>query len=144
MIALRKNLTIFPVCYTRNMMKQYASTILRIGLAGVFLWFGINQIIDPSAWFGYIPQSIVSLTGMTVATLVHYNALFEILAGTMLLLGLFTRVVAFILFLHILDISLVVGLNDSIGIRDLGLSVATFVIFLNGMDTWTLDRYIRS
>jgi uncharacterized membrane protein YphA (DoxX/SURF4 family) len=126
------------------MTNKYAPIILRIGLAGVFLWFGINQIIDPSAWFGFIPQYALSLTGLTAATLVHYNALFEILAGTMLLFGLFTRVVAFILFLHIFDIALTVGLNDSIGIRDLGLAVATFVIFLNGLDMWSLDLYIRS
>jgi uncharacterized membrane protein YphA (DoxX/SURF4 family) len=123
--------------------KQYAPLILRIGLALVFLWFGVNQIIDPISWVGYIPSFITTLTGMTAGSIVFYNALFEIIAGTMLLLGLFTRVVALVLFLHLLDIAFTVGL-DSIGIRDLGLAVATFVIFLNGMDWLTLDQYIRN
>jgi uncharacterized membrane protein YphA (DoxX/SURF4 family) len=124
-------------------LKQYAPIILRIGLAGVFLWFGINQIIDPLSWVGYIPSFITNLTGITASSVVFYNALFEIIAGTMLLLGLFTRVVALVLFLHLLDIAFTVGL-DSIGVRDLGLAVATFAIFLNGMDWLTLDHYIRT
>ncbi len=122
---------------------KYAPIILRLGLALVFLWFGTNQIMDPISWVGFIPHSIISTTGLSATTLVFYNALFEIVAGTMLLLGFFTRAIAFILFLHLLDIAFTVGL-DSLGIRDLGLAVATFVIFLNGMDASTLDRYIRA
>lgn len=124
-------------------LQQYAPTILRIGLALVFLWFGMNQIMDPAAWFGFVPQSASTITGLSIANLVFLNGLFEIVAGTALLFGLFTRVAAFLLFLHILDIAFIVGL-DSIGIRDLGLSVATFVVFANGMDAVTLDKYIRS
>lgn len=121
---------------------KYAPIILRIGLALLFLWFGTNQIMHPTDWFGFIPQSIISLTGLNVGTIVFFNGLFEIIAGSMLLLGLFTRVIAFLLFLHILDIAFVVGL-DAIGVRDLGLSVATFVIFLNGADWFTLDHFRR-
>ncbi len=121
---------------------KYAPTILRLGMSGVFLWFGINQIVDPTAWIGFIPDAIVKLTGMSALTIVHYNAFFEIIAGSMLLLGFLTRFIAFILFLHLLDIAFTVGL-DSIGIRDLGLAVATLVIFLNGFDWLTLDRYMR-
>jgi uncharacterized membrane protein YphA (DoxX/SURF4 family) len=129
--------------YVKTTAAKYAPAILRIGLAGVFLWFGVNQIIDPLSWVGYIPSFITTFTGMTAGTVVFYNALFEIIAGTMLLLGFLTRIVAVVLFLHLLDIAFTVGL-DSIGIRDLGLAVATFVIFLNGMDWLTLDHYIRS
>jgi uncharacterized membrane protein YphA (DoxX/SURF4 family) len=122
--------------------KQYAPIILRIAMALLFLWFGMSQIIDPSVWVGFMPNSVVTLTGLSVTTLVTINATFEIIAGTMLLFGLYTRVIAAILFLHLLDITFVVSL-DAIGIRDLGLAVSTFVIFLNGSDAWTLDRYIR-
>ncbi|MDB5254742.1 MAG: hypothetical protein JWL92_118 [Candidatus Nomurabacteria bacterium] len=125
-----------------NSIKPYSPTILRIGLALVFLWFGTSQIIDPVAWFGFVPESAATLTGLTIANLVFLNGLFEIVFGTALLFGLFTRLSAFLLFVHILDIALIVGL-DSIGIRDLGLSVATFAVFLNGADMLTLDSYNR-
>ncbi|MEO5645891.1 MAG: DoxX family protein [Candidatus Paceibacterota bacterium] len=123
--------------------KQYSPIILRIGLALVFLWFGFNQISDPVSWYGFVPASAATLTGFSIAHLVFLNGIFEIIAGTALAFGFFTRIAAGLLFLHILDIAFIVGL-DSIGIRDLGLSVATFVIFLNGMDRATLDHYIRS
>jgi uncharacterized membrane protein YphA (DoxX/SURF4 family) len=123
--------------------KSYAPTILRIGMAFIFLWFGFNQITDPTAWFGFVPDSAATITHLSIANLVFLNGLFEIIAGTALLFGLFTRLAAGLLFLHILDIAFIVGL-DSIGVRDLGLSVATFVVFLNGMDRATLDHYIRS
>jgi uncharacterized membrane protein YphA (DoxX/SURF4 family) len=126
-----------------NNAKQYSPTILRIGIALVFLWFGTNQIIDPTAWFGFVPDSISTLTGISIAHLVFLNAVFEIIFGTALLFGLFTRLVAFLLFLHILDIAFIVGL-DSLGIRDLGLSVATFTIFFNGADRYTLDHFNRN
>ncbi len=124
-------------------LKSYSPIILRIGLALVFLWFGFNQITDPTSWYGFVPDSVSTITGLTIARIVFLNGLFEIIAGTALAFGLFTRVAAGLLFLHILDIAFIVGL-DSIGIRDLGLSVATFVIFLNGMDRATLDHYIRN
>lgn len=123
--------------------KRFAPIILRIAMALLFLWFGTSQIMSPTDWIGFVPQSIVTLTGMSATTIVFFNGLFEIIAGSMLLLGLWTRVVAALLFLHMLDIAFTVGL-DAIGIRDLGLAVATFVVFLNGADWWTLDHYIRS
>lgn len=120
--------------------KAYSPTILRIGLASVFLWFGINQITDPSAWFGFVPESATALTGLSVARLVFLNGVFEIVFGTALLFGLFTRLSAALLLVHLLQITVIVGL-DSIGIRDLGLCTALLAIFLNGADTYTLDFY---
>ncbi len=122
---------------------NHAPTILRVAMALLFLWFGISQISDPTSWIGFVPQSIATLTHLSVNTLVMINGTAEIILGTMLLLGLCTRVVAFLLFLHLLDITFTVSL-DAIGIRDLGLAIAVFIVFLNGWDYYTLDRYIRS
>lgn len=125
-----------------SMGKKLAPTILRIGLALVFLWFGTNQIIDPAAWVGYIPDWVVSLSSLSAETVVYLNATFEIFFGVALLLGFFTRFVSFFLMLHIIEITYTVGL-DATGVRDFGLSVATLVVFLNGADFFTLDKFMR-
>lgn len=123
-------------------IKSYSPVVLRIGLALVFLWFGTNQFLDTSAWIGFVPQSVVDMSSLSAQTLVHLNGIFEIVFGAALLLGFFTRFVAFFLALHMLDIMFIVGW-DSIGVRDFGLSMATIAIWLNGADFLTLDRFIR-
>lgn len=123
-------------------ISSYSPVVLRIGIALVFLWFGTNQFIDTNAWIGFVPDSIVSLSGLSTATLVHLNGIFEIVFGVALLLGFFTRYAAFLLALHILDITYIVGF-DAIGVRDFGLSLATIAIWLHGADFLTLDAYLR-
>jgi uncharacterized membrane protein YphA (DoxX/SURF4 family) len=124
-------------------LKAFSPVIVRIGIALVFIWFGINQLTDTTAWTGFVPQSIIDISGIAVATIVHLNGVFEIVFGAALLLGFFTRFAAFFLALHIIDITYIVGL-DSIGVRDFGLSMATIAVWFNGSDFFTLDRFLNS
>ena len=65
---------------------------------------------------------------------------FMIISAQFYFSGFYTRVVAVLLFLHILDISFTVGFSTSIGVRDLGLAFSAFSIFLNGPDGWCIDQ----
>ncbi len=123
-------------------MKGLAPVILRIGISLVFLWFGWQQLSDASAWAGLIPKWYLDLTGLSASILVLINGIFEIVLGTLLLLGIFTKVAAFLLMLHMLHITYTVGYNG-IGVRDFGLSLATIAIWLHGRDTWCLERFFR-
>jgi uncharacterized membrane protein YphA (DoxX/SURF4 family) len=125
-------------------LKVFSPVILRVGLAFVFIWFGVNQIMEPQSWIDFVPEYITSFLHLDVTTVVYLNAAFEILCGSALLLGFSTRVVALLLALHMLDITFTVGLDDSIGVRDLGLSCAMIAIWLNGYDWLSLDRWIKS
>ena len=121
-------------------LKLFSPVVLRIGIALVFVWFGISQLADPASWTGYVPDYVMSISGLAVTTIVYLNGIFEIIFGSMLLFGLFTRLAALLLALHILDITLIVGF-DSTGVRDFGLSIATIAIFLQGVDWFSLDRF---
>ena len=112
--------------------KIYAPRIIRIGLAIVFLWFSINQIIAPNDWISYLPSWTNNL-GITQTTFVLMNAIFELIFGTLLLLGVGTRIVALLLGLHLLGITMSVGYNE-IGVRDFGLTIATIGIGIYGSD----------
>ena len=126
--------------YNRGMQKLqlYAPSVLRYAMALVILWFGTQQFINTANWLGYVPDSIVSLSHLSRETLVHINGAAELILGTLLLFGIWTRWVALLLALHLLDIMYTVGYGE-IAVRDFGLAIATFTVFMNGKDPLSLS-----
>ncbi|MDP2704854.1 MAG: DoxX family membrane protein [Patescibacteria group bacterium] len=120
-------------------MQKFAPVVVRIGVSLVFLWFGFSQIGNPSTWFGFLPDWIP----MSYQTIfIYINGGFEIVFGTLLLLGVFTRVAALLLALHLAGIVVTVGYS-AIGVRDFGLTLATLSVFLHGPDAFTIDSRSR-
>ena len=117
--------------------KAWSAPVLRIGLALVVLWFGLNQIFDSATWMGYLPGFVFNLP-ISAELFVLLNGIAEVVLGGLLLLGLFTRVASGLLFLHLFGISVSLGYND-VMIRDLGLSIAMLAVFFRGADAKTLD-----
>jgi len=125
----------------KTILKINGATLLRIGISFVFLWFGSQQFLHPEMWIGFIPEWVIHLSPVGAVTLLHINGALELVFGTTLLFGFFTRVSALILALHMGHITTMMGYS-SIGVRDFGLTVATFAIFLNGADHITLDNFL--
>lgn len=117
--------------------KEYAPVVLRISMALVFLWFAINQLISPSNWTGYLPNFLLNTSNPEF--FIYMNAIFEIIFGSTLILGMFTRISALLLGIHLLGISITMGWT-AIAIRDYGLAFATITIFLNGPDKWCINK----
>jgi len=120
-------------------IELYAPVVLRYGMAAVILWFSLAQFFNASQWTAYIPDSIVSMTGISATILVYFNATFELVFGILLVFGWQTRIVAFLLAAHLFDIMYVVGYGE-IGVRDFGLAVATLVVFMNGSDILCIQQ----
>lgn len=121
-----------------NNLKSYAPNILRVGMSLVILWFGSQQLLHPAMWTGFLPDWVSSLP-LTPITFIYLNGWLEIVAGILLFLGFFTRIVGTILALHLLGIVFSVGYT-AVGVRDFGLTIALISIVLNGEDSWSLDR----
>ena len=119
-------------------LEKYSGTVLRFGISVVMLWFGTQQFLYTDHWTAYVPDSVVAMSGLSAVVFVHINAVFELVFGFLLVFGWQTRLCALLLTLHLLDIMWVVGYGE-IGVRDFGLAVATFVIFMNGSDLLCLD-----
>ena len=98
----------------------------------------MSQIKSPGEWIGFLP-SWISSTGISATNFIYMNAGFEIFFGVLLLLGLYVRVSALLLSLHLFGIVFSLGYN-AIAVRDFGLAVATFAVFLNGKDFLCLKR----
>jgi len=125
----------------KETLRNYALPTLRIGLSLVFFWFGIKQLITPAWGLAWLPSWIQGI-GIQGTTIIFINGIFEIIFATLLLLGLFTRLVASLLTLHLLGIILSVGYNE-IGVRDFGLMAGTLAVALHGPDSLCLDKKIR-
>lgn len=120
-----------PIISRFSRLEPYAPVVLRLGLAFVFAWFGATQLLGPQSWTALIPQWVTNISGMSALTVVYINGVFEVIAAILLVLGVWTRLVAFLLFLHLLTIVFDLGLN-AIGVRDIGLSVAALTLALWG------------
>ncbi len=127
---------------TNNKPSTFPLAVLRVGMSLVFFWFGTQQFLHTQAWVSYIPQWVMDMSSLDALTLVRINGAFEIVFGVALLLGICTRITALLLALHMAEIAFTVGYT-SIGVRDFGLTIATFAIFLYGADHYCLDRLIN-
>lgn len=104
----------------------HSTFILRIGLGIVILWFGVSQLLTPSEWVSWVP-AWTGTFGLTPLTVVYLNGVFETIFGALLLLGIYVRFAAILLFLHLVVIIIEIGMN-SIGIRDFGLAAALLAL----------------
>ena len=119
--------------------QSYAPVVLRLGLVFVFAWFGTSQIMNPREWTALVPSWALSISGMGALTIVHLNGYFEVVAAILLALGLFVRPIAVLLFIHLAVIASHFGLSP-IGVRDIGLSLATLSLALFGADEYCLSH----
>ncbi len=119
-------------------MRFIAPAILRWGMAGVFLWFGTQQLLHTANWVGFVPAWVIAVSPLSATDLVHANGVFEIIFGLALLVGFHVRFVSFFLTLHMFQIAASLGYS-AIAIRDFGLAIASLAIFLFGADSLTLD-----
>ncbi|MCH8003710.1 MAG: DoxX family protein [Nanoarchaeota archaeon] len=119
--------------------KNYATVVIRVSLALVLLWFGIDEIINPENWFGYIPSWLSYILPFSLDFFITLNGIFEIMIGVLLLIGLYTRIIAFIAALHLLSITIAVGYNE-IGVRDFGLTLMAVSLIFSGAGVLSLGN----
>ena len=114
-----------------------ALVVLRFGLALVFIWFATAQMSAPQAWTSYLPSWVGSLP-ISAVNFVLVNALFELVAAVLLMLGAWTRITALLLSLHLFGIALSLGYN-AVAIRDFGLAFASLALAVGGAGTFSID-----
>ena len=109
--------------------QKFGMQLLRLGLAGVYLWFGFSQLIDSLRWVSIVPDWAVNLLHLPPAMIVMANGLFEVVLAGILAMGFFVRTTSLILGLHLTLIAFDFGFTAT-GIRDIGLVVSAFALSL--------------
>jgi len=97
---------------------------LRIGLAAVFLWFGVDKFFHPDYWISaWTPMWIVDFVarfGINSTSLAYLFGIFELLVGISLITTVFIRIFSFLSIIFLALIIVFFGFNEVI-IRDIGL-----------------------
>ncbi len=114
--------------------------LLRIGLGGVFLWFGIDKFVHPAIWANYIPQWFPMLIPMS--TFILLLGVVETIVGALVLFGLFTKYAAAVSALMLIPIIISLGYNE-IGVRDFGLFMLALGLAFLGAGKYSLDAKWR-
>jgi uncharacterized membrane protein YphA (DoxX/SURF4 family) len=121
--------------------QEIGPALTRIGVAVVFLVFGVWQFVDPVSWYGYLPASLPF--GLSPATALYLNGALDVLLGVALILGIFARIVAIIAAVHLAIITSTLGWND-VTVRDLGLVIVLLGVAIYGTDRWCLEKKFRT
>lgn len=106
---------------------QIGALILRLSMAGVYLYFGFSQLMDTDRWVSIVPDWAINLLPMSADMMVMANGGMEVVLGALLALGLLVRPIAIILAIHLFVIAWGFGLTP-LGIRDFGLAFATLAL----------------
>lgn len=127
--------------------QKFAPLFLRFGLAIVFLFFGIQKLIDPGQATAEI-QLILNFDFADVAAMNFYVALFELSIASALFLGLKVRLAALLatFFVSMFFFSFVATYKLSINpnlYRDLGLVGASIALLLLGPGPLSLDAWME-
>ena len=125
------------------MWKQAGLLILRLGVAVVFLSFGLGKLFHPADWILFVPSWLTGFLlhqkGLTVYVFLRVQGIIEIVIGVQLALGVLTRLTACAASLLLLLIVYSIGL-DPIGIRDIGIFFSSIAIFILGPGEWSIDK----
>lgn len=132
--------------------QKFAPLPLRFGLAIVFVFFGIQKLIEPGQATLEI-QLILNLDIADAAAMNFYFGLFEIIVAAALFLGLKVRIAAFVsavlvlMFFASFLAKFQLSINPNL-YRDLGLVGASIALFLLGpgplsLDSWILKRQLN-
>lgn len=99
---------------------QIASWLLTLGLLYVFGWFGIDKLLNPLTWVGWMPGMLEGLFGFSKVIWTQIIGGIEVALALGLLIPWIKRYAALFMFLHLIAVLAVTGFSE-IGIRDTGL-----------------------
>ena len=103
---------------------RYSYLALRLGLAIVFLWFGIDKILHSAYWLNaWVPQGVqafIARFSLTGVQFVYLNGIFEILVGLSLVTGVFAKLFSALAILFLIGVLIFAGISE-VTIRDFGL-----------------------
>lgn len=103
---------------------KYSNLVLRLGLAIVFFWFGIDKFLHPDYWVNaWVPQSVSLLAAnfkISSMDIIYMSGVWEILIGTSLATNIFITFFSFSGLVFLGGIVLFSGFSEVL-VRDIGL-----------------------
>lgn len=111
-------------------MRVSPELILRLGLAGSFIYPAVAALGDPEAWLGYFPGFLLSLAGDNAYALLHAFGALEVLIALWIIFGKDIRIPAGIAFALLLAIVALNPIQFPILFRDLSIAAIALYFFI--------------
>lgn len=124
-------LTVYIVHWLPVQVVTVVRWLLVAALAYVFLFFGIDKLIRPLLWIGWIPPVLEEIFGLTRNQWLSVVGVVESILGLLLLIPKMKlqRIVVALMALHLLAVLTQTGVFTDIGVRDTGLLLASVALF---------------
>ena len=97
------------------------------GLGIVFLWIGLDILVHPNSWIGFLPATIPG--GISRELALQINGVLDAMLGVLLILRWWQKLAAAIAVIHLISILITNGI-DAVVIRDIGLLGAAIGLLL--------------
>jgi len=114
-------------------LSAYYPLVMRFSLAFVLGWFGINEVLDPRYWSGYVPPMIIKTAPLDVFILVQIHGVLLVILSLTLFFRFFLRIFGLLIMFTLLSIiGGLISMNgfDEIVVRDIGLFGLALSIWL--------------
>lgn len=103
---------------------KYSNLVLRLCIAAVFIWFGVDKFINPEYWLNaWLPATILNfLTSVHIAGtgFIYALAVFELVVAISLVMDIFTSTFSILATFYLL-IGVVMNGFSQIVVRDVGI-----------------------
>lgn len=103
---------------------RYSNVFLRLGLAVVFIWFGVDKFLNPQYWLSaWIPQgalTIASKFGLGGTDIVYSSGVLELLVGASVLSNIFIKIFSVLALIFLATVLFAFGISEVL-VRDIGL-----------------------
>ena len=110
----------------RYMTHHNVLWLLRLSLAFVFIWFGVDKFFHPALWEAFMPEWMLSNLPVSLGAFMTLQGIGETVIGLLLLTPKF-RFGALCAALLLLAIVPILGFND-VGIRDIALFLVALAL----------------
>lgn len=116
--------------FFRGESNEAVMQVLRFAVGGIFLWFGVDKWVHPSAWFGWVPGWIWPILPVSPDMFMVFQGSFEMAIGVLLVAGKAVRAAAAFAGAFLLSVTLFIGVND-VTVRDGVILGACLALFLH-------------
>ena len=118
---------------------KYSNLIIRLSLAFVFFYFGIDKFFHPDYWINaWVPQSIyffISDFNLNSTDFIYISGVFEVLVAISLVTNIFISSFSFLAILFMVSIMFFHGFSEVL-VRDIGLMGAFLALIF-----WPRQRF---
>lgn len=119
-------------------LAQKYPVVMRFFLGFVLLWFGVQEVIEPRYWSGYVPPIVLQFFPFSVNVFVQIHGLVLCLLGLGLFFKILIRFTGFIIMGVLLSIIsgliMTQGFNEIV-VRDIGLFGLALAIWLHDLQS---------